>query len=191
LEGYHREYEKRGFEFTDREIVDSSWGNYEIGPESNGVIDAYVFMKDLISWGTEKMSTLKLNDGAKGLITHLNESGYKLAIVTSNRKTIIKESMKFNGIDKLFSVIITDEDVQNRKPNPEPIKKVLKRLGSKPEEAIMIGDSGDDIEAGNAAGTKTCLYEFKDNDLFYEMDKIYKLNPTLKINHFSELRVYF
>jgi phosphoglycolate phosphatase-like HAD superfamily hydrolase len=40
----------------------------------------------------------------------------------------------------------------NKKPHPEPLLAALLKIGAKPSEAVMIGDSPVDVEAARAAG---------------------------------------
>ena len=42
------------------------------------------------------------------------------------------------------------------KPAPDVILKSMEALGAKPEECLMVGDSAADMEAGRAAGIRTC-----------------------------------
>ena len=44
------------------------------------------------------------------------------------------------------------QKLNQAKPNPEGIEKLLSNWGGKPEEAVMIGDDINDVLAGNAAG---------------------------------------
>ncbi|MCZ6892159.1 MAG: HAD-IA family hydrolase, partial [Chloroflexi bacterium] len=60
------------------------------------------------------------------------------------------------GIADLFSAIVGLEDVTRFKPDPEPVEVALRRLSVAPQEAVMVGDSPADIEAGRAAGCLTC-----------------------------------
>ena len=55
----------------------------------------------------------------------------------------------------LFSGIVGREDVETRKPHPEPVLKCLGYLGLDPHEVAYIGDSPIDIRAGKAAGSYT------------------------------------
>lgn len=48
--------------------------------------------------------------------------------------------------------VVTSDDVKATKPNPEGIEKVLKELGAKPQEALMVGDLEADVVAGKKAG---------------------------------------
>jgi phosphoglycolate phosphatase len=41
------------------------------------------------------------------------------------------------------------------KPSPLPLLRVIEQLGAAPEEAVMVGDSINDIQAGRLAGIRT------------------------------------
>jgi phosphoglycolate phosphatase-like HAD superfamily hydrolase len=51
--------------------------------------------------------------------------------------------------------VVTSDDVKVTKPDPEGVEKVLKNLGIKSEEAVMVGDLPADIIAGKKAGVLT------------------------------------
>ena len=44
------------------------------------------------------------------------------------------------------------EDVTHHKPHPETVTAALEKLGAKPEEAVMLGDTRFDIACSNNAG---------------------------------------
>jgi len=50
---------------------------------------------------------------------------------------------------------VTGEDVSRSKPDPEGVQLALMRLEAPPEEAMLVGDSPLDIQAGRAAGVET------------------------------------
>jgi len=43
-----------------------------------------------------------------------------------------------------------------RKPDPEGARTILREAGVRPEESLMVGDSGVDIATGRNAGLWTC-----------------------------------
>ena len=61
------------------------------------------------------------------------------------------------GLTDFFPVVVGIDDVQETKPHPEGILKALAYFGVQPEHALMIGDTGTDIEAARAAGCWSCL----------------------------------
>ncbi|MGV3489307.1 MAG: pyrophosphatase PpaX [Tuberibacillus sp.] len=85
----------------------------------------------------------------------LKEKGFKLAVVTTKRWETAKLGLKFANMESFFDTIVTIDDVEKPKPDPEPLLLALKKLEAKPEEAVMVGDSPSDVEAGHRAGTKT------------------------------------
>ena len=54
-----------------------------------------------------------------------------------------------------MDTIVGCDSSSRHKPDPEPVRIALHRLGCAPEDAIFVGDSIFDITAGNAAGVKT------------------------------------
>ncbi|HEY5478632.1 MAG TPA: HAD-IA family hydrolase, partial [Gaiellaceae bacterium] len=58
-------------------------------------------------------------------------------------------------LEGLFDVIVTSEDTELHKPNPEPLLLALRKLEATPAEAAYVGDSPFDVEAANAAGLRS------------------------------------
>ncbi|MBO8128643.1 MAG: HAD-IA family hydrolase [Peptococcaceae bacterium] len=81
--------------------------------------------------------------------------GLKVGVVTSKRREMTERGMRVTGIDHLVDITVTKDDVQAAKPNPEPLLTALDLLGVKAQEAVYVGDSYYDIQAGKAAGITT------------------------------------
>ena len=62
------------------------------------------------------------------------------------------------GLDRYFSVYVTDEDGLPRKPAPDMVRRVLETTGRPAQEFWMIGDRELDILAAQAAGVRGCLF---------------------------------
>lgn len=106
----------------------------------------------------------------------LRDNGYKLAIVTTKREDVALKGLRLMKLDQFFDVMVAYDHVKKVKPDPEPILLALGKLGSKPEEAMMVGDNFHDILAGKNAGTKTAgvAWSIKGRDYIakYEPDYI-------------------
>lgn len=85
----------------------------------------------------------------------LKEKGIKLSAVTNRSKRTSVSTLKNAGLDHLFEMVVSAEDVTVAKPHPEGLLRVLKHMQVKPDEALMVGDTLADVEAGRAAGVKT------------------------------------
>jgi HAD superfamily hydrolase (TIGR01509 family) len=94
------------------------------------------------------------NRGALELLSALRERGLGTALITRNSHEAVAITLRTLGVD--FDVVITRE-FGPMKPSPEPVLEALCRLNSRAQDALMIGDFRDDIDAGRAASTATCL----------------------------------
>ena len=55
-----------------------------------------------------------------------------------------------------ISYLVGADDVENAKPNPEPVLKTLSATGFDASETLVVGDMNVDILMGVHAGAKTC-----------------------------------
>jgi pyrophosphatase PpaX len=95
--------------------------------------------------------------GILDLLKELKARGYKTGIVTSRLRHTTEMGLQKYDMEQYFDTIVTCDDTDKHKPDPEPVEIALKRLGSKPEEAVMIGDSIFDILCARGAGVKSVL----------------------------------
>ena len=88
---------------------------------------------------------------ARALLSSLS---IPFAVLTNNHsKTVAMAFEKFKF--KSPKIIIGIDKVKNGKPDPEGAITILKKTGFFPEETCLVGDSSDDILAGQAAGIAT------------------------------------
>ena len=73
-----------------------------------------------------------------------------LAICSNNCRKAVEYAM--STLLEHFSAIVTYEDVKKLKPDREGLLLISKILGVPPEETLFVGDSMEDVFAGNAAG---------------------------------------
>jgi pyrophosphatase PpaX len=90
--------------------------------------------------------------GAREALQRLQQAGLALGIVTSGNRQRVAREIDGLGMRGLFGVVISAEDVENRKPDPEPIVRGLEILQVPPAEAAYVGDSPEDVEMARAAG---------------------------------------
>lgn len=97
-------------------------------------------------------------------------------IVTSQSKAELNNSFYQLNIAHYFHTIISADDTEKHKPNPEPLKLALKRLGVKSSEAIYIGDSRYDMQCARSAGVDfgLALWGAKESKGFEQAKYIFK-----------------
>ena len=101
---------------------------------------------------------LELIQGAERIVENLSSSGLKIGLVTSTQRQYLETKMqplKNAGVDTLFEAIITSDDVEKRKPAPDPLITCAQQLDMKPGNCVYVGDTTTDIKAGKAAGMRT------------------------------------
>ena len=99
-------------------------------------------------------------DGMPELMKALKEKGYLVAIVTSRMRNTTMVGLRKFGVLEDIDCIVTCEDTDKHKPDPEPVLIALERLSVSAEEALMVGDSMFDIKCARNAGVKTVLVEW-------------------------------
>ena len=114
-------------------------------------------MTAVIDWiNRHRKHTLKkflLVPGVDGMLAQLR-GRYPMAVVSARDE---KSTMLFlNQFDlgKYFDVIVTGLSAPHTKPYPDPILLAAQKMGVKPADCLMIGDTTVDIRAGKAAGAQ-------------------------------------
>ena len=121
----------------------------------------------------------------------LHAKGLPLALVTNKPTPFVAPLLDALDIAKYFTVVIGGDDVQNKKPHPEPLLLVAEKLGLAPNELLFVGDSRNDILAAQAAGCcsvgMTYGYNYGEAITLSEPDYVYdrfnELLPALGLPH--------
>ncbi len=100
---------------------------------------------------------IKVFPGMRGLLAKLKSQGIRTALVTSRAYVTALEGLESYELLDYFDVLVTCDDTDRHKPDPEPVNIALDKLGSKRENALMIGDSMYDIMCARNAGVRSVL----------------------------------
>lgn len=98
---------------------------------------------------------LNLLPGAREFLHFVKEQGLQLALVTSSQKALTDDFIKSQNLDGVFDLIVTVDDSQKGKPDPEVYLKALKQLSLFPEDVLAIEDSPNGILAALGAKIPT------------------------------------
>ena len=79
-------------------------------------------------------------------------SAYRLGLVTSGSRERVQRDLSARQLQVYFDTIITGDDVQNPKPDPDGLLRALHALDMAAPEAVYVGDSELDYEMSSAAG---------------------------------------
>lgn len=93
--------------------------------------------------------------GVLDVVRGFHEAGHPMGIVTSKSNGMMDRALDFVGIAPFMATAIGADSTPLHKPDPFPVHFALQQLGYTPAEAIFVGDSPHDVNAGNAAGVAT------------------------------------
>jgi sugar-phosphatase len=109
-----------------------------------------------------ELSEIELNDhvgvvevpGAAGFLRSIPQDRW--ALVTSATRELADVRMRISGLP-VPAVVVTAEDVDRGKPEPDPYLLAAERLGVDPADAIVFEDAEAGIRSGLAAGCRVVV----------------------------------
>ncbi len=100
---------------------------------------------------------VKLNPGVKQTLKELKRKGCTLCVASSDTRKNLLLDIKVFGLQELFDVITSAQEIVHPKPHPEQLLLTARKAGVKPKNCVMVGDSEFDVTAGKRAKMKTVL----------------------------------
>lgn len=97
-------------------------------------------------------TSLQLIPGAQAALGRLKRSKIPLALVSSGERGYIETALVRHGLEDIFDITITQQDVINHKPDPEPYLTATERLGVSPQQCTAVEDSPTGVAAAKGAG---------------------------------------
>ena len=95
--------------------------------------------------------------------------------ISTNRTTTMSTLLEIFDLDKYFGLVVTAMDVENSKPHPDALLKILGHFDRGVEECIFIGDSSVDLEHAASVGMR--MIAFKNPELSAD----YHVNSFMEI----------
>ena len=109
--------------------------------------------------------------------------GLKIGCVTNKAEQFTLPLLTDLGIVDRFEIIISGDTLPEKKPHPMPLLHAAEKLGVKPQDAVMIGDSKSDVKAARAAGFKIICMTYGYN----HGEDIRNYSPDAVIDSMTEL----
>lgn len=85
-------------------------------------------------------------------LSRLKREGYLLAVCSNSKRKTIIEMMERAELLEYLDLIMSNEDVEKAKPNPEIYITTMKKLNLQPEECLILEDNKNGIAAAIASG---------------------------------------
>lgn len=128
---------------------------------------------------------------ADTLLHLLKHKGYTLALATTTTNVQLNAYRNDNlnikrkaNIDDIFDVVLSKDDVNEKKPNPEVHNKILKILNVNKDECLIIEDSLIGVQAAVNAGIDVAvIYDKYSEDNREQINKL----SQYQFNNFDEI----
>jgi len=92
-------------------------------------------------------------DGVEEALIGLKNKKLSLACVTNKPEIYTQVILEESGLISYLDLVVAGDTVSRKKPDPMQLQYSCEKLELEPKQAIMVGDSCNDIEAGFSAGT--------------------------------------
>ena len=99
------------------------------------------------------LQSVKPYGGVREVFRALTESGGRIALATDCKGEAFRHYLSILDADAFIAATACGDDVPHGKPDPRLVGTALRKLGIPASQAVMVGDTPYDAEAGLEAGT--------------------------------------
>lgn len=138
-------------------LVQRALAAHGIEDEAKVMATHEIFLVEYASCSTDATSAY---DGVITGIKKLKSAGFRLAICTNKPTRYLPGILAHFGWQDSFDAVLGGDALPTKKPNPAPLIHISNKLGVSPDDAIMVGDSKNDVLAGQAAGMMTLALSY-------------------------------
>jgi phosphoglycolate phosphatase len=114
------------------------------------LLQSYFLHYEHIESGAEHSA--RIYPGVGECLLQLQRMQLPLAVVTNKQQHLARGLLERLALGKYIDVLIGGDSCERRKPDPQPLQVACEALGVDTAQALMIGDSVNDVLAARAAG---------------------------------------
>lgn len=90
------------------------------------------------------------------MLSRLQREGYRLAVCSNAIGDSVALMLRQAGLYDYFEFLISNEDVEKPKPDPEIYLTAMQRMNIEPRETVIVEDAPHGIESARRAGGQVC-----------------------------------
>lgn len=120
--------------------------------------------------------------GVDAAMSRLEAAGMRLAVCTNKTEAMARRLLDCLGLTRRFAAITGGDTFSVRKPHGDHLLGTIDKAGGTPDNAVMIGDSVNDILAAQNAGIPAIAVPFG-----YSDKPVSSFDPDIVIDHFDQL----
>jgi putative hydrolase of the HAD superfamily len=183
--------EKSSYERIITLYQETGWENQQIFDiflkEKTGEVDNKYLAAAIVSYRRAREATLRLYPDVQRTLNILGKMGLKLAVVSDAPSREAWMRIYYLNLHHVFDLVLTFDDVGERKPSPKGFEMALEKLGIKTDEALMIGDWPErDVAGASKLGIKTIYAKYGDtfgtveSGADWDVENIYEVVGIIK-----------
>lgn len=158
----------------------------ELNP-SEGVLEPELFQAAyevfLAAYTQSNGRYAKLYPGVEALLIHLQQADVPMAVITNKPMAFTTPLLQAMNIEQYFDQVLGGDSLPVKKPDPLPLATVLESTGCMPVQALMVGDSRNDVDAARAAGCPVVCVSYGYN----HGEPVENCSPDRVVDSFLEL----
>lgn len=85
-------------------------------------------------------------------LAHKLAATHPLSVASGGHRDHVHYTLKLIGVDKIFPIVVTQDDVKLSKPAPDLFLLAAEKMGIKPADCLVFEDSMPGIQAAQNAG---------------------------------------
>ena len=85
-------------------------------------------------------------------LSQLKKEGYKLGVASNSVRITVESMMNKSALAEYLDIMLSNQDVEKPKPDPEMYNNAISYLKLKPEECLIVEDNENGIKAAYASG---------------------------------------
>ena len=105
------------------------------------------------------LDVVRPNTALMEILKTMRAAGHDLACVTTGSKQNATEVLEHFGVREWFGLIVTGEDVEKQKPDPEGYCRAMEHFRVTPADTMIFEDSGIGLTAAKASGARVFRVE--------------------------------
>ncbi len=120
--------------------------------------------------------------GVAETLDRLQRTGHRMAVCTNKPRDPTLQILEALGLARYFAAVAGGDSLPVRKPDGGHLTGTLQMMGSRPEDAVMIGDSRNDVMVARNAGVAVIVVSYG-----YRREPVEELGADIVVDRFAEI----
>lgn len=121
--------------------------------------------------------------GVPAGLASLADAGFQLACITNKSSVFTGPFLEHLGLGDRFHAVLCGDEVEHPKPHPQSLAVVCDRFGIEPSQALMVGDSANDLAPALALGMPSVAVSYG----YHQNQSLEDFAPLLVTDRFGEV----